>query len=159
MTSKRQSTVALSTSEAEYIALFTASKEGVWLRQPFFWFWSGANKHQTHGYQVSLCARNGWATGCSDSLLPHWHYVSGHPDQATSWAAVWIFTIRPWCCDRIKCDEWELSHNYVFRVVYGDADRLAFQQTYSFLPAHVMNIIFIWADIFLTQKLQGCTVQ
>ena len=33
MTSIHQSTVALSTAEAEYIALFTASKEGVWLRK------------------------------------------------------------------------------------------------------------------------------
>ena len=33
--SKCQSTVALSTAEAKYIALFTASKEGVWLRKLF----------------------------------------------------------------------------------------------------------------------------
>ena len=35
MTSIPQSTVALSTAAAEYIALFTASKEGVWLRKRF----------------------------------------------------------------------------------------------------------------------------
>ena len=98
MTSKRQSTVALSASEAEYTEYaFYCFKRGSLAEATVFWFWSGANKHQTHGYQVSLCARNGWAIGCSDSLLPHWHYVSGHPDQATSWAAVWIFTIRAWC--------------------------------------------------------------
>ena len=52
MTSIHQSTVALSTAEAKYIALFTASKEGVWLRKLFADFEVGQTniKHMDFNY-------------------------------------------------------------------------------------------------------------
>ena len=147
MTSKRQSTVALSTSEAEYIALFTASKEGVWLRQLFSDFGVGQTniKHMDikYHYVREMVERQAVVTVYSptDIMLADilTKPLAGQRFEFSRSGLGVVCSLR----DRMKCGEFELSHNYVFWVVYGDADRLAFQQTYSFLPARVMNIIFI----------------
>ena len=52
--SKRQSTVALSTAETEYIALFIASKEAVWLGQLFVDFGVGQTNQTHSGHDIYL---------------------------------------------------------------------------------------------------------
>ena len=76
--SSRQSTVAFSTAESEYIALFTTTKEAVWLKQLYTDFGHIQSKATTinvDNLSASIIANNGKSGKTVKHMKIKYHYV------------------------------------------------------------------------------------